>query len=50
MKAEMKALQVANQVKKRRERKRKRRIAQGGSLTIHMGEDILDNEAIEAQL
>jgi hypothetical protein len=34
LKAEVKALQVANEQKKRRERKRKRRIMQGGSLSI----------------
>jgi hypothetical protein len=34
LKAKVKALQEANQIKKRRERKRKRRIMQGGSLTV----------------
>ncbi len=48
LKAEVKALQAANQVKTRKERKRKRRIVQGGSLSIRTGEDILDNEAIQA--
>ena len=41
LKAEVKALQAANQVKKRRERKRKRRILQGGSLTVEEGEEIV---------
>jgi hypothetical protein len=41
LKAEVKALQKANQVKKRRERKRKRRIYQGGSLTIEEGEELV---------
>lgn len=41
LKAEVKALQEANQVKKRRERKRKRRIYQGGSLTIEEGEELV---------
>jgi len=41
LKAEVKALQEANKVKKRRERKKKKRIAQGGSLTIQEGEELL---------
>ena len=41
LKAEVKALQEANRVKKQRERKRKKRIVQGGSLTIQEGEDIV---------
>jgi hypothetical protein len=41
LKAEVKALQEANQVKKRRERKRKRRILQGGSLTVEEGEELV---------
>jgi hypothetical protein len=41
LKAEVKALQEANQAKKRRERKRKRRIYQGGSLTVEEGEEII---------
>lgn len=41
LKAEVKVLQEANQVKKRRERKRKRRIYQGGSLTIKEGEELV---------
>jgi hypothetical protein len=40
LKAEVKALQVANEQKKRRERKRKRRIMQGGSLSVRDAEDI----------
>jgi len=40
LKAEVKALREANEVKKRRERKQKRRIAQGGSLTIQEGEEL----------
>jgi hypothetical protein len=43
MKAEIKALQEANQAKKRRERKRKRRILQGGSLTVEEGEELVRN-------
>jgi hypothetical protein len=50
LKAEVKALQKANQVKKRRERKRKRRIAQGGSLSIRTGEEILEDAEVEAQI
>jgi hypothetical protein len=34
LKAEVKALQEVNGLKKRRDRKRKKRILQGGSLTI----------------
>ena len=41
LKAEVKALQEANQAKKRRERKRKRRIYQGGSLTVEEGEEVV---------
>jgi hypothetical protein len=43
LKAEVKALQEANQVKKRRERKRKRRIYQGGSLTVKEDEELIQN-------
>ena len=46
LRAEVKALQEANQVKKRRERKRKRRILQGGSLTIKEGEELVRNAGI----
>jgi hypothetical protein len=41
LKAEVKALQESNQVKKRRERKRKKRILQGGSLTVEEGEELV---------
>jgi hypothetical protein len=41
LKVEVKALQVANEQKKRRERKHKRHIMQGGSLSIQSVEDIL---------
>lgn len=41
LKVEVKALQEANQVKKRRERKRKKYILQGGSLTVKEGEEIV---------
>ncbi|KFY79903.1 hypothetical protein V499_01161 [Pseudogymnoascus sp. VKM F-103] len=50
LKAEVKALQAANEQKKRRERKRKRRIMQGGSLSIREGEDILQSAEVNAQL
>jgi hypothetical protein len=50
LKAEVKALQVANEQKKRRERKRKRRIMQGGSLSIREGEDILQSAEVDAQI
>jgi hypothetical protein len=50
LKAEVKALQEANQVKKRRERKRKRRIMQGGSLTVREGEKLILSGAIEDQI
>jgi hypothetical protein len=43
MRAEIKALQEANQVKKKRERKQKRRIHQGGSLTVKEGEEIVQS-------
>ena len=41
LKAEVKALQEANQAKKRRERKHKRRIYQGGSLIVEEGEELV---------
>jgi hypothetical protein len=41
LKAEVKALQEANQAKKRKERKRKRRIYQGGSLTVEEGKELV---------
>ncbi|KFY20795.1 hypothetical protein V491_03425 [Pseudogymnoascus sp. VKM F-3775] len=50
LKAEVKALQAANEQKKRRERKRKRRIMQGGSLTVREGEDILQSAEVDAQV
>ena len=50
LKAEVKALQVANEQKKRRERKRKRRIMQGGGLSVQEGEDILQSAEVEAQV
>jgi len=50
LKAEVKALQEANQAKKRRARKQKRRIQHSGSLTIEEGENIVQNAAIEAQI
>jgi hypothetical protein len=48
LKAEVKALQAANEQKKRRERKRKRRIMQGGSLSVREGEDILQTAEVDA--
>ena len=50
LKAEVKALQAANEQKKRRERKRKRRIMQGGSLSVREGEDILQTAEVNAQI
>ncbi|KFY94085.1 hypothetical protein V500_03418 [Pseudogymnoascus sp. VKM F-4518 (FW-2643)] len=50
LKAEVKALQAANEQKKRRERKRKRRIMQGGSLSVREGEDILQTAEVDAQI
>lgn len=43
LKAEVKALQEANQVKKRRERKQKRRIIQGGSLIVEEGKELVQS-------
>jgi hypothetical protein len=48
LKAEVKALQAANEQKKRRERKRKRRIMQGGSLSVRDAEDILQSAEVDA--
>jgi hypothetical protein len=50
LKAEVKALQAANEQKKRRERKHKRRIMQGGSLSVQEGEDILQSAEVDAQV
>jgi hypothetical protein len=50
LKAEVKALQEANQAKKRRARKQKRRIQHSGSLTIKERENIVQNAAIKAQI
>ncbi|KFY68776.1 hypothetical protein V496_00801 [Pseudogymnoascus sp. VKM F-4515 (FW-2607)] len=50
LKAEVKALQAANEQKKRRERKRKRRIMQGGSLSVRDVEDILQSAEVDAQV
>ncbi|KFZ00288.1 hypothetical protein V498_00179, partial [Pseudogymnoascus sp. VKM F-4517 (FW-2822)] len=50
LKAEVKALQAANEQKKRTERKRKRRIMQGGSLSVREGEDILQSAEVDAQV
>ena len=50
LKAEVKALQAANEQKKRRERKRKRRIMQGGSLSVQDAEDILQTAKVDAQI
>jgi hypothetical protein len=46
MGAEIKALQEANGLKKRRDRKRKKRILQGGSLTIQEGKELVRDAGI----
>jgi hypothetical protein len=46
LKAEVKALQEANQAKKHRARKRKVRIQNGGSLTIQEGEELVREAGI----
>jgi hypothetical protein len=46
LKAEVKALQEANQAKKRRARKRKVRIQHRGSLTIQEGEELVQEAGI----
>ena len=50
LKAEVKALQEANQAKERRKRKQKKRIVHTGSLTIQEGEELIENIAIQAQI
>ena len=50
LKTEVKALQAANQVKTRKERKRKHRIAQEGGLSIRTGQEILEDAEVEAQI
>ena len=47
---EVKALQVANKQKKRRERKYKRYIMQRGSLSVQDTEDILQSAEVDAQV
>src|SRR5450432_3409861 len=49
LKAEVKALQEANQAKKHRARKQKRRILQGGSLTIQEGEELVQDASIRQE-
>jgi hypothetical protein len=48
LKVEVKALQAANEQKKRRERKHKRHIMQGGSLSVRDVEDILQSAKVNA--
>jgi hypothetical protein len=43
LKAEVKVLQEANALKKKRANKRKRRIYQGGSLTVEEGQEIVQS-------
>ena len=50
LKAEVKILQEANQAKERRKRKQRKRIVQGGSLTVQEGEQLIENGAIQAQI
>ena len=50
LKAEVKILQEANQAKERRKRKQRKRIVQGGSLTVQEGEELIENAAIQAQI
>ena len=49
LRAEVKTLQEANGAKQRRERKQKRRIAQGGSLTIQEGVELSQRGQIEVE-
>ena len=49
LRAEVKALQEANRVKKRREREQKRCITEGGSLTIQEGEELAQRGQIEVE-
>jgi hypothetical protein len=50
LKAEVKELQVANAMKKQRQRKRKKRIQEAGVLTVQEGQDIIQNAAVEEQI
>ena len=43
-------MQEANQAKERRKRKQRKRIVQGGSLTVQEGEQLIENGAIQAQI
>jgi hypothetical protein len=47
---EVKELQAANAMKKRRQKRRKKRIQEAGVLTVQEGQDIIQNAAVEEQI
>jgi len=50
LRAEVKELQAANAMKKRRQRKRKKRIQESGVLTVREGQDITQQAAVDEQI
>ena len=44
---EVKELQAANVMKKRRQKRKKKRIQEAGVLTVREGQDIIQNAAVE---
>ena len=50
LKAEVQALQKANQTANRCKKRQKKRVQQGGCLTIQEGQDILTQSAVEQQI
>ena len=50
LREEVKELQAANAMKKRRQKRRKKRIQEAGVLTVREGQDIIQNAAVEEQI
>lgn len=50
LKVEVKELQAANAIKKRRQRKAKKRLQESGVLTVQEGQDIAQQGAVEEQI
>ena len=50
LREEVKELQAANAMKKRRQKRRKKRIKEVGVLTVREGQDIIQNAAMDGQI
>ena len=50
LRKEVKELQAANAMKKRRQKRSKKRIQEAGVLTVQEGQDIIQNAAVEEQI